>query len=302
MIEAGARMAFGYLRNQYGLRENRPPLRFLARTWSFLVSWRGQRLVPAQMAGLQVLVPASDRTIARSVYTSGDWDPLLVGTVFDALAAYGHRHQGTVFLEVGANFGVYSLPAVAELGFARSIAYEPDPSAYSLLEENIQRNGLRARVSAHHAALSDAPGELTLSLGGGNAGDNRVVADRGEPRRATVRVEARTFDDEVGSGNIPLDELGLVWLDVQGHEASVLDGAQSLLHSGVPVVLEYATALLDDDARRRLDDTIVANFDVFVDLGWCALTNRLRFQPTSAINRLGRGRLNLETDLLLLHG
>ena len=303
MVEAGARMAFGYARNQYGLRDKRLPAKFLARTWQFLVSARRQRHVVADMSGLRVLVPTSDRTIARSVFTSGDWDPLLVGTVFDALSAYHHRHEGSVFLEVGANFGVYSLPAVAQFGFARAIAYEPDPHAFALLEENIERNGLRARVSAHHAALSGSPGELTLSLGAGtgNAGDNRVVADEAQSSRPTVRVAARTFDDEMRSGKIPLDELGLVWLDVQGHEAAVLEGAASLLRSPVPVVMEYATALLDPDARRRLDELIMSSFDVFVDLGWCALTNRLRFQPISAIARLGRGRLDLETDLLLLH-
>jgi FkbM family methyltransferase len=301
MLEAGARMAFGYGRNQYGLRHKRPPARFLARSWEFLVSARGRRHVVAEMSGLRVLVPTADRTIARSVYTSGDWDPLLVGTAFDALRAFGHRHERTVFLEVGANFGVYSLPAVAEFGFARAVAYEPDPHAFALLEENIIRNGLRAKVSAHHAALSEAPGDVTLSLGMGNAGDNRVVGDKSAGRRATVRVAARTFDDEVRSRNIPLDELGLVWLDVQGHEAAVLAGASSLLRSRVPVVMEYATGLLDETARRELDEMITSSFDLFVDLGWCALVNRIRFQPISAIARLGRGRLNLETDLLLLH-
>ena len=301
MVEAGARMAFGYARNMYGLRDKRPPAKFLARTWHFLASARERRHVEAEMSGLRVLLPTADRTIARSVYASGDWDPLLVGTAFDALHAFGHQHEGTVVLEVGANFGVYSLPAVAEFGFARAIAYEPDPHAFALLAENIERNGLRGSVSAHHAALSGAAGELTLSLGESNAGDNRVVADDVHSRRATVRVAARTFDDEVRAGNIPLDGLGLVWLDVQGHEGAVLEGATSLLHSRVPIVMEYATALLDEQVRHRLDELIVSSFDVFVDLGWCALTDRMRFQPISAIARLGRGRLNLETDLLLLH-
>jgi hypothetical protein len=143
---------------------------------------------------------------------------------------------------------------------------------------------------------------LTLSLGSGNAGDNRVVVDDWDSRRPTVRVAARTFDDEVRSGNIPLDELGLVWLDVQGHEGAVLDGASLLLDSRVPIVMEYATSLLDSQSRRRLDEQIASSFDAFVDLGWCALTNRLRFQPASAIGRLGNGRFGVETDLLLLHG
>lgn len=301
MLEAAARLALGYARNQYGLRDRRPIGKFLGRTWSFLAAGRRHRHVVAEMAGLQVLVPTSDRTIARSVYSSGDWDPLLVGTVFDALRDFGHPFAGTVLLEVGANFGVYSLPAVAEFGFARAVAYEPDPAAFALLEHNIERNGLADRVAAHHAALSGEAGELTLSLGTGNAGDNRIVGSSDASRRQTVQVQARTLDDEVAAGRIPLGDLGLVWLDVQGHEGEVLAGASSLLTSKVPIVLEYSTAMLDDTARVRLQDIIATQFDVIVDLGWCSLTDRLRFQPAAAIRQLGGGRRNVETDLLLLH-
>lgn len=301
MIEAGARLAFAYARNQYGLRDRRPPGRFISRTYEFIAAGRRERHLVAEMAGLQVLIPTSDLTIARSVYSSGDWDPLLVGTAYDALHGAGVAYSGKVFLEVGANFGVYALPAVAALGFAKAVAYEPDPSSFALLEQNIERNGLGDRVTAHHAALSEQPGELTLSLGTGNAGDNRIVdASRGSGH-ATVRVAARTFDDEVAAGRIPLGELGLVWLDVQGHESEVLAGAQSLLASNVPIVMEYSPGMMDDDARRRLHDMIATSFDVIVDLGWCSLTNRLRYQPASAIHGLAGGRRNVETDLLLLH-
>ena len=300
MLEAGARLALAYGRNQYGLRDNRPIGRFISRTLGFLSAGRHKRHVVADMAGLQVLVPTSDRTIARSVYSSGDWDPLLVGTVFDALRDFGHKVEGTVLLEVGANFGVYSLPGVAAFGFARAVAYEPDPAAFALLEHNIERNALGDRVTAHHAALSAQPGELMLSLGSGNAGDNRIVGGEDSISRRTVRVPARTFDDEVTAGHIPLAELGLVWLDVQGHEGEVLAGARSLLASDVPIVMEYSTGMLDDVARARLDDMIATHFDVIVDLGWCSLTNRLRYQPAIAIRRLA-GRRNVETDLLLLH-
>ena len=111
---------------------------------------------------------------------------VVIGTAFTALREYGHQYEGTTFLEVGANFGVYCLPAVSELGFARAVAYEPDPASFDLLEQNIDRNGLGDRVSAHHAALSAQPGELTLSLGTGNAGDNRIVDPESGSSRATV--------------------------------------------------------------------------------------------------------------------
>lgn len=255
------------------------------------------------MDGLSVVVSTSDRTIARSVFTSGDWDPLLVGTVFDALEAFGRSYRGTTFVEVGANFGVYSLPAVASYGFARAVAYEPDPGSFGLLQQNIERNGLGDRVMAYNAALSAAPGELTLQLGDFNAGDNRIVqpgAASSFATGATVRVPARTFDDEVAAGRIPIDEVGLVWLDVQGHEAEVLEGAGTLLGAQVPLVVEYATQMMDRPARARLETLLAAHYEVMVDLGWCALTDRLRFQPASAIASLAADGRELETDLLLL--
>ena len=302
LLEASARLAFGYVRNQFGLRDRRPLGPFLARNLEFFRLAGEVSTVEADMDGLSVLVSTSDRTIARSVYASGDWDPQLVGMVFEALRAYGRPWRDTAFLEIGANFGVYSLPAVASYGFARAIAYEPDPASFALLTENIKRNDLVARVTAHQAALSAAPGELTLHLGSFNAGDNRIVtsgaASTGDG--LTVQVPARTFDGEVANGTIPLDDLGLVWLDVQGHEADVLEGAGSLLAAKVPLVVEYATAMTSSDHRRRLEDLLADCYDVMVDIGWCALTNNLRFQPASAIRRLADDGREVETDLLLL--
>lgn len=302
VVEAGARLALAYVRNQHGVRDNRPLGRYLVRSARFLAASRDRRYIEAEMSGLRVIVPTWDRTIARSVYTAGDWDPLLVGSVFAALDEIGHPYRGTTFLEVGANFGVYALPAVARFGFRRAIAYEPDPTAFRLLERNIVRNGLADRVVAHNAALSAAGGELTLSLGSTNAGDNRIVGNGTGPEdRETVRVPARTIDDEVTAGRIPLPDLGLVWLDVQGHEGEVLAGGQSLMESDVPIVLEYCTSMMEPAVRRRLDELIATRFDVLVDLGWSSLTNRVRFQPAMAVHDLAPVDRPVETDLLLLH-
>jgi FkbM family methyltransferase len=306
MFEAAARVCFAYARNQYGLRDKRPVGVWLKRTLDFLSLADKQPEVEAQMGSLKVLVSTADRTIARSVFTSGDWDPLLVGTVFSALAELGISYRGSTFLEVGANFGVYALPAVAEHGFGRAIAYEPDPASFNLLERNIARNGLNERVAAYNAALSSAPGELTLRLGSFNAGDNRIVgsaksAGASDHRSSTVRVPARTLDGEVAAGRIVPTELGLIWLDVQGHEFEVLAGGLSVLESPAALVVEYSTAMMDDESRRGLEGLIARHYDVMVDLGWSSLTGKVRFQPASTVTELAADGRAVETDLLLVH-
>jgi FkbM family methyltransferase len=302
IVEAACRVAFAYIRDQHGLRRRRPLGRYLARNAKFLAAARRETTLEAEMSGLSVLLSTSDWTLARSVYAAGVWDPLLVGTAFDALRVFGRNVGGTTFLEIGANFGVYSLPAVAELGFARAVGYEPDPASYELFQRNIARNGLDSRVDAVQAALSDRSGELSLSLSATNAGDNRIVGG-GEGASASgrhvVTVRAATFDEEVAAGRIPLSDLGLVWLDVQGHEAGVLAGARRLLATDIPVVLEYSSDMLGR-SRQALDELIATNYDVLVDLGWSALTDRIRFQPADAVRDLAPGGRGIETDLLLL--
>ncbi len=310
--EAGARIAFAWLRNRRSFRDRRPLIGYGLKTAQFFGLRNEQATVEVEMAGLNVLVSTSDGTIGRSVFASGDWDPLMEGTVFDALDAYGQSYRGRTFIEVGANFGVYSLPAVAKHGFGHAVCYEPDPNSFDLLLRNIERNGLGERVSAFNAALSAAPGELTLRLGSHNAGDNRIVEDlivqdlpdagpgANGKDAATVRVPAATFDDEVAAGRIPLDDLGLAWIDVQGFELEVLKGARTLLDAGVPLVIEFATAMGSRAQLNELAEMLADSYAVMVDLGWCALTDRLRFQPSWAVPLLAADGRPLETDLLML--
>ena len=116
----------------------------------------------------------------------------------------------------------------------------------------------------------------------------------------TVQVPARTFDDEVAAGHIPLDDLALAWIDVQGHELDVLRGARQLLEAGVPLVIEYASAMGSHDTLDELGEVLASSYATMVDLGWCALTNKLRFQPAWAVKLLAADGRAIETDLLML--
>ena len=66
---------------------------------------------------------------------------------------------GSVFVDVGANVGYFTLLA-STLG-ARVLAYEPTPSVFTRLRENVDLNGfLQAQLV--NAAVMDKPGTLSL--------------------------------------------------------------------------------------------------------------------------------------------
>jgi hypothetical protein len=81
--------------------------------------------------------------------------------------------------------------------------------------------------------------------------------------------------------------LGLVWIDVEGHEAAVLAGAASL--GTVPVVIEYQPRL--HPASGRLHALIAERFDRIINLA---------DGEDVSLDRLERARVTGATDLLLL--
>ena len=69
-------------------------------------------------------------------------------------------------------------------------------------------------------------------------------------------------------------------------ELDVLRGARSLLEAGVPLVIEFATAMGTRAQLDELADLLAYSYAAMVDLGWCAPDQQLRFQPAWAVKRL----------------
>jgi FkbM family methyltransferase len=144
---------------------------------------------------------------------------------------------GDVVVDVGANLGYMSSLAAARVGpEGKVLSFEPHPRAYRLLQRNAARwrklDGV-GEVELHREALSDAAGEGLLVFGGSSEFDMAV---------ASLRTEGGA-DPDVGAEEVlvPLtrldevsavDRIGVLKIDVEGHEASVLRGAGGLLERG----------------------------------------------------------------------
>ncbi|MDQ3639892.1 MAG: FkbM family methyltransferase [Actinomycetota bacterium] len=124
---------------------------------------------------------------------------------------------GSVFVDVGANIGVYTLWA-AESG-AHVIAIEPDRDAFSCLQENLSLNNYD--VTPLPLALSDRPGELRLTRARDSSLNHLVFGD-GPASTQTVAVD--TLDNVLGERTADG-----VKIDVEGSERLVLEGSQRCL-------------------------------------------------------------------------
>jgi len=130
---------------------------------------------------------------------------------------------GRLFVDVGANVGIYSLWA-ADLG-CTVISVEPEPAARAALQENAALNSGTFEVIP--AALSRQPGIMRFT--DHLATMNHLVP---EHEHGGVEVEVRTLDDVLGERTAH----GLK-IDVEGAELLVLEGAVHALRDGrLPVI------------------------------------------------------------------
>ena len=183
---------------------------------------------------------------ASTLYIQRAWEIDLIRRSMEFLAKEGLLRPGKdLMIDAGANIGMICIALLKHGYFREAIALEPGPENFALLTRNIAQNGMNGRIRAMECAISDAPGQLEMELSGENFGDHRVrslalgPALMGEVDRGTIAVPARTLDDVVADlSEEDRGRIGLLWMDVQGHDGQVLRGARETIARGVPVVNE----------------------------------------------------------------
>ena len=152
------------------------------------------------------LYPFTNRCEKRALCGVQVWDAEERAVLREAVEA--RAAEAFVFLDVGANVGLYSLFASAyarEAGRpSRIIAVEPSKDMGARLRFNAHASG--ALIEHVAVAISDTPGTASLSSGGSNRGEGQL-SDEGEPvevitllqvceRHAVTRIHAMKLDIE----------------------------------------------------------------------------------------------------------
>jgi len=158
---------------------------------------------------------------------------------------------GTVFYDVGAHIGVFSLIAARNLGVQGSVfAFEPDPSNVRRIKEHVARNRLDA-IRIIPKAVSSTDGRLRFQRASFHSSMNRgvLVEDASIAEGATIEVESITLDAVAREHALP----SLIKIDVEGSEAAVLQGSEGIFRSAKPrLVCEIHNEQASTDVSRWL--------------------------------------------------
>lgn len=174
--------------------------------------------------------------------------------------------KADVFIDVGANIGYYVCHALQANPSCSVIALEPLPSNLRYLLRNIKANGWDARCEVAPVAASSQP--AIVSLFGAGTGASLIRGWNGAPDSSAILVPANSLDNIIGERF--QGQACLVMIDVEGHEADVIEGAKNLL-ARVPKPMWFVEIGLGEHLEKgRGNPAYKKVFETFFASGYVA--------------------------------
>jgi FkbM family methyltransferase len=210
-------------------------------------------------AGYPLWVHPRKGTLSRAVIRRGYWEPGVTAAFVEHLA------PGAGVIDIGANFGHFTLTAANRVGRdGIVIAFEPEPRTFALLSENV-RLGAYANVRIEQKAVSDSAGVLALAIDTGNPGGHSLTAANIAAGAERVDVDVVTIDGYLAA-HLPGRRIDVIKIDVQGFESHVLRGARALIARDHPVILCEIAPYMVVESGGVVGDlfAMLADYDAFV--------------------------------------
>lgn len=207
----------------------------------------------------KIFVDTRDVSIAPHLLAAGMWEHWITNVMGPIL-------RGSVFVDVGANFGWYSLWA-AKNEARKIVAMEPNPRLFELLSQTMLVNGIDCEL--HRWAAGEETAEIELQVdwmrvGGATLLDRRRTMEGWEKLLPEV-------EEKIPVSVVPLDGVMgelferepqlrttsmVLKVDVEGFEPRVVLGAQTLLkeHPSCTAFVEYHSDPKGDCKLREMLD------------------------------------------------
>jgi len=188
-----------------------------------------KRVLSRILGGPKIYLSTDDVGFAGHLMLDGYWEIWLTLLVSRLVK------PGMTVVDVGANFGYYSLlfgEAVWPNG--RVVSVEPVPSTARLLALSLELNGYARSIAIHEVAL-----------GRNASGEAHLYVPPHEPKNALVVAAARPDTIKVKSTNLDTllsayDRVDLIKIDAEGAEVDIVSGMEAVVALRQPsVVLEF---------------------------------------------------------------
>ena len=206
------------------------------------------------------LILYTNETISQKIFIEGNFE---FDKLLKTIKILGLNHKKMTLVDVGANIGSISIPALTRNYFSNAILFEPEIRNYRILKANIYLNKLENKMQSNNIALSSRKGEkLRLFKNEFNRGDNRILNKKNYLKRKTQIVNTDILDNYTKKLN---RNNSLIWMDTQGHEFFIIQGAKKTLKKRIPLVMEFQPDLMPKNWIKK-SNNLFKNYKYFYNL------------------------------------
>jgi len=202
----------------------------------------GLVLIKAIVNGIQIiyLVEAADRLIAPWFVATGLYETELTEHFGRILRKDDHC------LDIGANFGYFTLLFGRFCPQGKSIGVEADEALFKIARDNIHINDLGRNTSIYHSAICETERELTLFRRVGRSGNTSIfkvhegfldyLGESPSIEFSVCGVSIDQFSQHFGG------KLDIIKIDIEGAEPLAFAGAQSVIAANpdLQIVMEWS--------------------------------------------------------------
>jgi FkbM family methyltransferase len=177
---------------------------------------------------LQNLIVYSGDLIGQEIVVNGLLEAIELETLILWLK-HNNLVNGAV-LDIGANIGNHSV--FFSRYFNKVFCYEPHPLTFRILELNSLKY---PNITCFNYGVSDKIGEASIYVSGDFYGSARLDSMGNESYlKEEEKIKLITIDNQE---LLNLEKIGLIKIDVEGHEINVLKGAKNLIKREKPVII-----------------------------------------------------------------
>jgi len=220
--------------------------------------------------GYPIYLDLSDSSVSGQIWLTDHFEPHVERMIV------AHTNWDEKFVDVGANIGWFTMMVATEMrkfGSAGNVdCFEPNPELATVLSASILENSLRDRIRLRSIAISDKVGIEKLYSPEDHAAGGKILdaswqkhtdqesnddedtwsnENHASMHRAVDIVTTATLDDFYGKSD---KKIGLIKLDVEGHEPLALKGAVNTLKTHKPkLIVEVNPAALELSSKYSLE-------------------------------------------------
>lgn len=197
--------------------------------------------------------------IGRKIYRKGHFERENVDRLLRILRQRNLLKQDAVLLELGGNIGTQTLYFALSQAFRHIVTVEPDPRNFKLLRTNIDQNGLQDQVTAINGAAGESEGALDFFLHRDNHGKSSAL--RQSDRDIAITVPVKPVTTILTEATVAPEEIGLIWMDIEGYEPVAARSMRPLLERRVPFYMEFSPVFYGPDGSAAFIDHLAQFYD-----------------------------------------